>query len=80
MTSRSCFAHVPCPVVLLMLMRNNECLNFQNRYKALDISNGLDELGSINLPLLGCLAVIEVLCFLCIFKGVRLTGKVGTFY
>ncbi|XP_060563213.1 sodium- and chloride-dependent glycine transporter 1-like [Ruditapes philippinarum] len=49
------------------------------KYKALDISNGLDELGSINLPLLGCLAVIEVLCFLCIFKGVRLTGKVVYF-
>lgn len=49
------------------------------KYKALDISEGLEEIGSINWPMLGCLAAIEVACFLCIFKGVKLTGKVVYF-
>ncbi|XP_053402403.1 sodium- and chloride-dependent creatine transporter 1-like [Mercenaria mercenaria] len=46
------------------------------RYKVLDISEGLDYLGSVNWPLFGCLVAIEVMCFLCIFKGVKTTGKV----
>ena len=40
------------------------------------MSEGLDDLGSINWPIFGCLVAIEIGCFLCIFKGVKLTGKV----
>ena len=41
------------------------------------MTDGLDQLGSINWPILGCHAAIAVLCFFCIFKGVKLTGKVS---
>ncbi|WAR13435.1 SC6A9-like protein [Mya arenaria] len=49
------------------------------KYEALKISEGLEELGAVNWPIFGCLAAIEVVCFLCIFKGVKLTGKVVYF-
>ncbi|KAL4240747.1 Sodium- and chloride-dependent glycine transporter 1 [Mactra antiquata] len=49
------------------------------RYKVLQLTDGLEDLGSVSWPLLGCLAAIEVGCFLCIFKGVKLTGKVVYF-
>ncbi|KAK3580304.1 hypothetical protein CHS0354_003538 [Potamilus streckersoni] len=48
-------------------------------HNALKISSGLEDLGDVNWPLLGCLLAIEVLCFLCIFKGVKVTGKVVYF-
>lgn len=40
------------------------------------LSEGLEVMGTVNWPLFGCLAAIEVLCFFCIFKGVKLSGKV----
>lgn len=45
------------------------------RYKVLDLSEGLETLGSVNWPILGCLAFIEIVCFLFIFKGVKISGK-----
>ncbi|KAH3778521.1 hypothetical protein DPMN_179985 [Dreissena polymorpha] len=46
------------------------------KYKALMLSEGLEELGGVNWPVFGCLVAIEALCFFCIFKGVKLSGKV----
>ncbi|KAL3859016.1 hypothetical protein ACJMK2_009257 [Sinanodonta woodiana] len=48
-------------------------------HQALKISPGLEDLGDINWPLFGCLLAVEVLCFLCIFKGIKVTGKVVYF-
>ncbi|XP_045191547.2 sodium- and chloride-dependent glycine transporter 1-like [Mercenaria mercenaria] len=49
------------------------------KYKALELSEGLEDMGTVNWAMLGCLAAIEIACFLCIFKGVKLTGKVVYF-
>lgn len=46
------------------------------RYRALQITDGLHNMGSLNWPMFGCLAAIEVMCFAFLFKGVKLTGKV----
>lgn len=49
------------------------------KYKAHRMTSGLEDLGDMNWPLFGCLAAIEVFCFLCIFKGVKTSGKVVYF-
>ncbi|KAH3778547.1 sodium- and chloride-dependent glycine transporter 1-like [Dreissena polymorpha] len=49
------------------------------KYKALMLSEGLEVLGGVNWPMFGCLVAIEALCFFCIFKGVKLSGKVVYF-
>ena len=46
------------------------------RRRVLHISSGFEEIGSIRWDLLGCLALAWVLTFLCIWKGVKTTGKV----
>lgn len=47
------------------------------RYRVLDSSDGLETLGAVNWPILGCLAFIVILCYLIIVKGVKVAGKVG---
>ncbi|XP_058486741.1 sodium- and chloride-dependent taurine transporter-like [Solea solea] len=42
----------------------------------LGISNGIDEIGPIKWDLALCLLLVWVICFFCIWKGVRSTGKV----
>ncbi|XP_046542830.1 sodium- and chloride-dependent glycine transporter 2-like [Haliotis rubra] len=46
------------------------------RYNALDISNGLDDTGSIRWPLFGCLTFTYVTMYVMLFKGIRVTGKI----
>ncbi|XP_069043892.1 sodium- and chloride-dependent GABA transporter 2-like [Lepisosteus oculatus] len=41
----------------------------------LSISPGLEQLGSVRWPLLVCLVIMWVICYFCIWKGVRSTGK-----
>ncbi|XP_063719108.1 sodium- and chloride-dependent GABA transporter 1-like [Symsagittifera roscoffensis] len=43
------------------------------------MSSGVDDPGSIVLHLAGCLFFVWVLCFLCIFKGIHISGKVVYF-
>ncbi|XP_071950960.1 uncharacterized protein [Antedon mediterranea] len=50
---------------------------FEN--KVLRISDGLHEIGSLNLELLLCLAIAWVLVYLCIIRGVNSSGKVVYF-
>ncbi|XP_071808909.1 sodium- and chloride-dependent GABA transporter 1-like [Asterias amurensis] len=47
--------------------------------RVLHISSGFEEIGSIRWDLLGCLALAWVLTFLCIWKGVKTTGKIVWF-
>ncbi|CAL8350847.1 unnamed protein product [Lota lota] len=44
--------------------------------RALSISGGIEELGSIRWEMLLCAIVVWVACYFCIWKGVRSTGKV----
>ncbi|XP_076330985.1 sodium- and chloride-dependent GABA transporter 2-like [Tachypleus tridentatus] len=44
--------------------------------KILKISNGIDEIGAVNWDLALCLLLVWILCYFCIWKGVKSTGKV----
>lgn len=48
-----------------------------NRRRALRISPGIDQMGSLNGDLALCLFIAWVMCYFCIWKGVKSTGKVG---
>lgn len=47
------------------------------RRRVLRISSGIDHIGSLNSDLIICLAVAWVICYFCIWKGVKSTGKVN---
>ncbi|KAK2183053.1 hypothetical protein NP493_325g02062 [Ridgeia piscesae] len=47
-----------------------------DRGGVLHISDGIDNMGSIQLDLLGCLALAWVFVFLCLIKGVQSSGRV----
>lgn len=47
------------------------------RHYVLNISDDIGNLGEVRLPILGCLALSWVVVFLCLFKGVKSSGKVS---
>lgn len=47
------------------------------RHNVLGISSGIDEIGPIKWDLALCLLLVWVICFFCIWKGVKSTGKVN---
>uniref|UniRef100_A0A8C4FC20 Transporter n=1 Tax=Dicentrarchus labrax TaxID=13489 RepID=A0A8C4FC20_DICLA len=47
--------------------------------RALRISPGIDQMGSLNWDLALCLFIAWVMCYFCIWKGVKSTGKVVYF-
>ncbi|XP_063065962.1 sodium- and chloride-dependent GABA transporter ine-like [Engraulis encrasicolus] len=44
--------------------------------RVLGISDGIEQMGSVRWELLGCLVLTLIIEYLCIFKGVKLSGKV----
>ncbi|KAG8547489.1 hypothetical protein GDO81_028224 [Engystomops pustulosus] len=48
-------------------------------YKVLSLSKGIDDVGVVKWDLALCLLLTWVICFFCIWKGVRSTGKVVYF-
>ena len=53
---------------------------FCSRRRVLRISSGIEHIGSLNWDLVICLAIAWVICYFCIWKGVKSTGKVKTSY
>uniref|UniRef100_A0A3B5QL12 Transporter n=1 Tax=Xiphophorus maculatus TaxID=8083 RepID=A0A3B5QL12_XIPMA len=47
--------------------------------RALRISSGIDQMGSLNWDMALCLFIAWVMCYFCIWKGVKSTGKVVYF-
>lgn len=47
-----------------------------SRRRVLRISSGIEHIGSLNWDLAICLAAAWILCYFCIWKGVKSTGKV----
>lgn len=47
--------------------------------RVLAISGGIEEMGSIRWEILVCLIVMWIICYFCIWKGVKSTGKVVYF-
>lgn len=48
------------------------------RRNVLTISTGIDDIGSLKWDLALCLLAVWVICFFCIWKGVKSTGKVSS--
>ncbi|CAM4595162.1 unnamed protein product [Lepidochelys olivacea] len=60
------------------LKRTSPSEEFWRRY-VLKLSDDIGNLGEVRLPLLGCLGISWVIVFLCLFKGVKSSGKVVYF-
>lgn len=52
---------------------------FLFRRRVLGITQGIEEIGSLRWELALCLLLAWVLCYFCVWKGVRSTGKVEVF-
>ena len=52
-------------------------ISLSRRRRALMISSGIEEIGNVRWELAGTLLLVWILCYFCIWKGVRWTGKVS---
>ena len=48
---------------------------FNRQMLGLQISSGIEDIGNIKIDLAVCLAVVYFLMYICIYKGVKSTGK-----
>lgn len=53
------------------------CLCILCRRNVLSISSGIEDIGPLKWDLALCLLAVWVICFFCIWKGVKSTGKVS---
>lgn len=54
----------------------NLCFLGQNRRRVLKISDGIEHMGGMRWELAMCLALAWFICYFCIWKGPKSTGKV----
>lgn len=50
------------------------------RHNVLGITNGIEDIGPVKWDLALCLLLVWVICFFCIWKGVKSTGKVNKWF
>lgn len=56
----------------------SECVTLMPRRRnVLSISSGIEDVGPLKWDLALCLLAVWVICFFCIWKGVKSTGKVS---
>lgn len=65
-------------VVILVNTWTQQRVIYHFRYYVLNISDDIGNFGEVHLPILGCLAISWVVVFLCLFRGVKSSGKVLT--
>lgn len=63
-----------------LLIFSLHCILFCCRNNVLNISKGIDDVGPIKWDLALCLLLVWVICFFCVWKGVKSTGKVRHCY
>lgn len=51
-----------------------------SRHRVLKISGGIEEVGSVRWELVLCLILSWVICYFCVWKGIKSTGKVSFSY
>ncbi|XP_038564710.1 sodium- and chloride-dependent GABA transporter 2-like [Micropterus salmoides] len=77
----SCFDFIPPNLSISMTSRLNTTLpvvEFWQR-RVLKISGGIEEVGSLRWELVLCLILTWVICYFCVWKGIKSTGKAAIF-
>lgn len=59
------------------MVRHVAPLRLLRRRNVLSISSGIEDIGIVKWDLALCLLAVWVICFFCIWKGVKSTGKVS---
>ncbi|EDO32356.1 predicted protein [Nematostella vectensis] len=62
-----------------LFIKSFKCLWKDAADYVLNISGGLDQIGTINWQMALCLLFAWIVCYLCVFKGVKSTGRVVYF-
>uniref|UniRef100_A0A9J8A1Z8 Transporter n=1 Tax=Cyprinus carpio carpio TaxID=630221 RepID=A0A9J8A1Z8_CYPCA len=62
-----------------MLINSTSSVTEFWRNRVLSLSGGIEEMGKINWEILLCLIAMWIICYFCIWKGVKSTGKVVYF-
>ncbi|XP_071102890.1 sodium- and chloride-dependent glycine transporter 1-like [Haliotis cracherodii] len=47
------------------------------KFNVLEMTDGLDDLGRIRWPLAGCLLCTHLIVYLCVFRGIKVSGKIA---
>uniref|UniRef100_A0A8C2ZX60 Transporter n=1 Tax=Cyclopterus lumpus TaxID=8103 RepID=A0A8C2ZX60_CYCLU len=58
---------------------NTGTIFHSNKRRVLKLSSGIEEVGSLRWELVLCLILTWVICYFCIWKGIKSTGKVAFF-
>src|SRR4029434_8852644 len=71
-----CVHSHPLPSLSLFFSLSIAPLSELFRNRVLNISHGIEDLGSVQYQLAVCLLLCWVICYCCVWKGIKSTGKV----